>query len=114
MNQDDPFAPQNSDRTLMIPSPGGRGAPPKRGIPSARAGRAWSDQPLQLSGMNPLLAAANSLLSMVPRLRTTLHHPDPQTLRDSLARDIKEFEHRAQAANIPSAKIVAARYALCT
>jgi len=67
-----------------------------------------------MSGMNPLLAAANSLLSMVPRLRTTLQHPDPQTLRESLARDIKEFERRAQAAHIPSQKITAARYALCT
>ena len=66
------------------------------------------------SGLNPLLAAANPLLSMVPHLRTTLQHPDPQSLRESLARDIKEFERRAQAAHIPSEKIIAARYALCT
>jgi len=115
MSQDDPFAPQGTDRTVMVPSPGARGAGQARVPPPVRTMTpAWEERSAVISGMNPLLAAANALLAMVPRLRGTLHHPDPQSLRESLARDIKEFERRAQAAHIPNQKIIAARYALCT
>lgn len=115
-NQDDPFASPNPDRTIMVPSPGGRGIAP-RAAPIARASGTSAAQALgerAISGMNPLLAAANPLLAMVPQIRATLQHPDPQSLRDSLARDIKEFERRAREANIPSEQTIAARYALCT
>src|SRR6185369_4154201 len=100
MSQDDPFAPQGTDRTVMVPSPGARGAGQARVPPPVRTmTAAWEERSAVISGMNPLLAAANALLAMVPRLRGTLHHPDPQSLRESLARDIKEFERRAQTAH---------------
>src|SRR5512147_999942 len=112
--QDDPFANLPSDRTIMVPSPGGRGreprAPAAKGAPSAA--QVLGER--VASGLNPLVALANPLLAMVPQIRATLQHPDPQALRDSLARDIKEFEQRARAAGIPNEKIIAARYALCT
>lgn len=65
-------------------------------------------------GLNPLLAAANSLLAVVPQLRVTLQHPDPQALRDELSRNIRTFEQAARAVGIASEKIIAARYLLCT
>jgi len=67
-----------------------------------------------VSGLNPLIAAANPLLNLVVQLRATMHHPDPAGLRDALARDIKAFEARAHAAGISRETLVGARYALCT
>jgi type VI secretion system protein ImpK len=64
--------------------------------------------------LNPLVAAANPLLDLVPQLRSTLQHPDPAGLRDALARDIQAFEARARAAGVSPEKTVGARYALCT
>jgi type VI secretion system protein ImpK len=73
-----------------------------------------TQQSASRAGLNPLVGAANHLLSLVSQLRATPKHSDPRALRDSLVRDIKEFEQRARAAHIPSEKIIAARYALCT
>ncbi len=115
---DDPFASPDLDRTLYIPSPGGRNVPQTRIAPepgyAERPSPEYSRLSAPESGLNPLVAAANPLLSVVPQLRVTLHHSNPMALRDSLVRDIKEFEHRAQSERIPSEKIIAARYALCT
>jgi type IV/VI secretion system ImpK/VasF family protein len=43
-----------------------------------------------------------------------MEHPNPGALRESLARGIREFEARARTVGIPTEKIIAARYALCT
>src|SRR5687768_5191850 len=108
-----PSAPDESDRTVIIPSPQGRAAPAARAAgpqPSA----AESAAPPHISGLNPLVAAANPLLDLVPQLRATLQHPDPLALRDALVRDLKAFEARARAAGCTPEAIVGARYALCT
>lgn len=118
MSQDDPFSSLDSDRTIIVPSPGNRAPPQARAVPAAESPSAMpspsENHITSVSGMNPLLAAANPLLDMVPQLRATLQHPDPLGLRDSLARDIKEFERRARGTHVAGEKIVAARYALCT
>ncbi len=67
-----------------------------------------------MSGINPLVAAANPLLNVTAQLRATAQHPDPAALREALAQGIKEFEARAKAAGIAPERVVAARYALCT
>ena len=100
MAHDDPFAQPPSDKTLIIPSPGAR---------AARAAAAQGAQPASThfervdlatldweSGLNPLVAAANPLLNLVPQFRQA-HHPDPQGLRETLARAIGVFEQKAQA-----------------
>lgn len=111
MSQNDPFSSSDSDRTILIPSPQGRARPSvSPGVQTLDV----AEPPVETSGLNPLVAAANPLLNLVPQLRATLQHPDPLGLRDTLARDIKVFEARARAAGIAPDTIVGARYALCT
>ena len=120
IDPDDPFAQPEPDRTIMMPSPGARAA--ARAQPAAgeapkpaaeRTQRAY-DSAEVVSGINPLVAAANPLLDIVPQLRATPQHPDPSGLRDYLAQNIKTFESRARAAGVASEKVIAGRYALCT
>ncbi|AFQ50605.1 DotU family type VI secretion system protein [Burkholderia cepacia] len=66
------------------------------------------------SGTNPLVAAANPLLNLVPQIRSTVHHPNPAWLREHLVVEIRQFEARAQEAGVPSEAIIGARYGLCT
>ena len=116
MSQRDPHTQSGADpdRTVIIPSPHGRAAAAAaRGSPT-QAAAAPPAAPVHISGLNPLVAAANPLLDLVPQLRATLQHPDPAGLRDALARDIKAFENRARAAGVAPEAIVGARYALCT
>jgi type VI secretion system protein ImpK len=120
MSQDDPFSSLDSDKTVIMPSPGGRAAPPGQistnwhttgpGSPGVKE----VDELAATAGLNPLIAAANPLLNIVPQLRTTLQHPDPSGLRDFIAQNIKVFETRAKAAGVAPEKVIAARYALCT
>ncbi|MGZ5171984.1 MAG: DotU family type VI secretion system protein [Burkholderiales bacterium] len=98
------------DRTVIIPSPHGR-SPPRNATVAAPPSAEATVTP---TGINPLVAAANPLLDLIPQLRATLQHPDPVALRSALVRDIKLFESRARAAGVDPEKIVGARYALCT
>jgi len=115
---DDPFADLGADRTVIMPMPGGRVAPgrPTPGQQSATpAEQAEASEATAVgSGLNPLLAAANRLLNVLPQLRSSVQHPNPTALRDSLAQGIRQFEAQARTAGVPTEKIVAARYALCT
>ena len=117
MSMDNPFSSiPEGERTIIMPTPGRRAAPaPSAGaaahpIQDDGAGAAAPDT----GGLNPLVAAANPLLDLVPQLRATLDHPHPESLRDWLATGIRTFEVRAQAAGVSHEKIIAARYVLCT
>jgi type VI secretion system protein ImpK len=115
MSQEDPFSLPESDRTIIMPTPGRRTATQQAASAAApAAGRTTYEPPPDTSGLNALLAAANPLLDLVPRLRATMEHPDPAGLRASLIQGIRTFEARAQAAGVRPEKIIAARYALCT
>lgn len=116
MSEDDPFAAPDLERTVVLPTPSARmrteaarPAPVQPSQPSPTA-----PLPAPSSGLNRLVAAANPLLNVVPQLRASLQHPDPAGARDFLAQQIREFEQRARAANLPNEQVVAARYALCT
>ncbi len=115
--------PPDDDRTIIMPTPGGRGravpaAPPGGFAPGASAPPAAaarvSAEPVAHSGLNPLLAAANPLLNLVPRLRSTPQAPEPAVLREQLAQALNRFDTEARAAGIANEKVIAARYALCT
>jgi len=115
---DDPFADLGVDRTVIMPMPGGRAAPGRPAPVEQRATPAEQAETTEAtavaSGLNPLLAAANRLLNVLPQLRSSVQHPNPTALRDSLAQGIRQFEAQARTAGVPTEKIVAARYALCT
>jgi type VI secretion system protein ImpK len=113
---------QDPDATMMVPTPGGRRAPPR---PSETAARVAPERPepavaqppaasLPGSGLNPLVLAANPLLALVVPLRSTAQPPDLQQLRERLVLAVKTFEDGARAAQIPVETIAAARYVLCT
>ena len=116
---DDPFATTPDDRTFMMPTPGARNrsaasaSPPPMaaGRPSPEVAR---DLPPPETGLNALVALANPLLCMAPRLRMTAHVADPQALKDSLAQAIRDFEQRARAQGLAQERVLAARYILCT
>jgi type VI secretion system protein ImpK len=115
---DDPFADLGVDRTVIMPMPGGRVAPGRPAPAEQRATPAEQAEASEAtavgSGLNPLLAAANRLLNVLPQLRSSVQHPNPTALRDSLAQGIRQFEAQARTAGVATEKIVAARYALCT
>lgn len=116
MSQDDPFSFSNSDRTL-IPTPGGRIPIPEKSPqdqPEFQNPDSISEFDLALSGLNPIITAANPLFNLIPHLRTSHQAANLAELRDFLARQIKAFESRAQANGMSSEKIIPARYALCT
>lgn len=114
MSNDDPFGHPPSDRTLVIPNPGARAA-----RPAAAAAQGFSFERVELSaldwnaGLNPLVAAANPLLNLVPHLRQA-HHPDPAGLRETLARAVQAFEAKAREVGVLNEHVIGARYALCT
>ena len=113
-NQDDPFGTAQPDHTVIMPTPGRRAAPAQAGTGAGRQSYAPADPAAVLAGVNPLVAAANPLLDIVPQLRTMAHHPDPRALREDLAANIKTFEARAKEAGVAPEKVIAARYCLCT
>jgi type VI secretion system protein ImpK len=124
---DNPFSePDDSDRTIIRPAPGGkRPAPPPQTPPPAvfdaapayapqPAPRGPSDAPDTLSmGGSPLVAAAAPLLQLLARLRNTMSQPDSGDLRERATREIRRFEEVARAQQIPLEQLRPAHYALC-
>ena len=66
-----------------------------------------------LVGLNPLVAAANRVLSAVPQIRSSLKHPEPGALRAELLSHIGKFEQTAPAKGYDADTVAVARYALC-
>ena len=118
--EDDPFdleSGRDSDRTIMIPVPGGRRAAQRSaerpdGTFSGTAASRLATR--RLGGINPLVAVANPLLNLVMPLRKTLSLPDTAGLCTQLTQAIKQFEEDARAERIDSEVIRDARYILCT
>lgn len=127
---DNPFGePDDSERTVIRPMPGGRKPPepPPAGggfaagpIGGAPAG-GFAPPPPTLSegaeqirfGTSPLLAAAAPLLQLLARLRNTLSQPDPAELRERAVREMRQFEAASREAQIPMELLRPAHYALC-
>ena len=142
-DQDDPFAePNDTDKTVIRPNPGGRRtggapanpmAPPAAaaptpapaatdtfGVPQAAAAprpdprpAGGSDTKLAITGMNPLTACASVLFSLISRIRNRAQHMDPDKLRQSVVAEVRAFENRALQAGIAAQTVKVARYALC-
>lgn len=110
MNDDDRTLLQDDDRTLRMPAPGGHATV----VLPRRSPRPTQDLQRRVEGVNPLLEAAGTLLSLAPRLRATTEHSDPAALREHLLARVAEFETAAAAAGVQRPRIGAARYLLCS
>lgn len=124
---DNPFSePDDSDRTVIRPAPGGRRAapPPQQPAPSqpfreaapqpARAAPIPAEGAEKISfGLNPLVEAAAPLLQLLGRLRNTYSQPDPGELRERAIQQIRAFEQAARDGGVPMDQLRPAHYALC-
>lgn len=112
---------QDTDRTMLVPPPGLHPGPaqaptllPREPVVAAPPARPLEPQQWHGVGLNPLVAAANPLLDLVPPLRRMAAHPDVEGLRIGLVQAMRTFELAARAAQVDAELIAAARYALCT
>lgn len=117
MATEDPFGRSDIERTIIVPVPGGRARTQPMPRP-AESGATGFDHATpaadSTSGLNPLVAAANPLLRLVPQLRASASHPDPDALREQLVAALRRFEEEARAHGVESHKIRGATYALAT
>jgi type VI secretion system protein ImpK len=130
---DDPFSePDDSERTVIRPVPGGRRPPPAApppAAPSPFASRPMAPPPPMAStaaapmssegaenisfGLNPLVAAAAPLLQLLGRLRTTYSQPNVDDLRERTIAQVRTFEQQARDTGVPMEQLRPAHYALC-
>lgn len=109
-----PPAPNAADRTVMIPTPGGVAPPVAPPSPAMQAQFSAPDKIQLKRGLNPLVNAASTLLTVAIKLRTTLQHDNVVELHKRLTDEIKAFDVRAQQAGAAVDTVVSARYLLCT
>jgi len=122
MSQDDPFAlpdedraAPEQDRTIIRPAPGGRRPIVSGPVAAAQPAAALSTEDLgRVGALNPLVGAANPLLTLAVQLRSSPTVGDLQRLRDTLTRSVREFEASARAKSVRAEVVMAARYCLCT
>ena len=118
-----------SPQGFVPPNPGGSADGTASGMDPASRGldpqpppsfTAWHDTrrphagEVVAVGNNPLVAAANPLLDLIPQIRATAHHEAPAQLREHLVEEVRRFETQAQQAGIVPEVIIGARYCLCT
>ncbi|MEM9583090.1 MAG: type IVB secretion system protein IcmH/DotU [Pseudomonadota bacterium] len=136
MSGKDPFAePDDADRTVIKPNPGGRrnlqstpsqpaqtatsSAPLSQGaaigVPTRGATSAQTEPDVEqgMTGMNKMNAAAATLFSLVSRIRNRAQHMDPEKLRRSVVAEVRAFENRALQSGVDAQEVKIARYAIC-
>src|SRR2546423_6380830 len=114
-NADERTLIQGHEPTILMPAPGGQATVAmKRNVTRPGAPSAGVELQRLVAGLNPLLGAASVLLGLVPQLRATTSHDDPDGLRKQLLEWMAQFESVAAANGVPRPKITAARYVLCT
>ncbi len=112
-NQGNAPMPGATDRTVMIPTPG---AARKPGVakPALAPGVSAGDRIDVSQGLNPLVSAATTLLSLATRLASTMQHDNVPDLHRRVTEEIKRFESRVRNAGVSADSAVAARYLLCS
>jgi len=112
----------NPDHTMMRPMPGGRGMTGQG--PQSVAPRQAPPQPQGvdtqaaffkvMSGLNPLVNAASSLIAVFEKTRSSMSHPDIGGLHQRLVNEIKAFEGRLREQGSQPEITLAARYVMCS
>jgi type VI secretion system protein ImpK len=127
---DNPFSePDDSDRTVIRPAPGGRRpAAPAPQPPLQQQPSAFQNAPAPRApaapipaegaeritfGLNPLIEAAAPLLQLLGRLRNTYSQPDAGELRERTIQQVRAFEQASRDAGVPLDQLRPAHYALC-
>lgn len=121
---DNPFSePDDAERTVVRPVPGGRqpapaqpqNAPPRPETADSGARAAPLSEGVETVAMevNPLVGAAAPLLQLMARLPNTINHPDPGDLRERAVRAMHTFEQRTRDLALPREVLAPAHYALC-
>jgi type VI secretion system protein ImpK len=123
---DNPFLePEDSERTVIRPVPGGQRVAAARQPPAQQARDSGADAGAAIgavagdtgeavaTGVNPLVAAAAPLLQLLARLPNMVNYPDPGELRERAVRAIHTFEERARDVGLPREILPPAHYALC-
>ncbi len=117
MSEDDPFGTGDPDKTVIRPTPGGRRSAvlqqPAPAGPRARASYSDIRESVARSGINPIVAAAQPILSLCAQLRNSVVQGDLEQLRQRVIEEIKAFEDHALAAGAAGEAVRLARYALC-
>ena len=111
MTDNDPFD-QAADRTIIKPSPGGR---PRAGSATERAPAIGPPitEPLQTTGVNPVLKAATSLLAIGGQLRRSAKYDDTSDLFRQLSQGLRNFDAELRREGISAEDASIARYVLC-
>ena len=125
---DNPFGePEDDDRTIIRPVPGGRprAAGTAPGAPAFAETAAIAAAPIAVAprmlegadglalGSAPLAAAAVPLFALMTRLRNTVRAPDGDDLRERTAAEVRRFERSARDGGVPMELLRPAHYALC-
>lgn len=121
--------PADPDRTVIKPLPGGRGSAPAGQQPLAPPASAAAPQAAPVArpsmleaeasnfrtayGLNPLVNAASTLVTVIEKTRHALNHADIGGLHQSLVNELKTFEANAKSLGIKPETVLSARYALC-
>jgi type VI secretion system protein ImpK len=111
VSDDDPFGP--SDRTIIKPSPGGRGRPAADSAATAIENRGVEAGPLLTTGANPILKAATPLLAIGGQLRRSIQYDNIDDLFRQLSQGLRNFDAELHRLGEPQEDTSIARYVLC-
>ncbi|OZG70978.1 hypothetical protein BTA51_23010 [Hahella sp. CCB-MM4] len=109
------------DRTVIVPTPGGR-PQPQSSRPAPSYAQPASPPPVMPQnaqgmaidqGLNPLIASATELVALLGEIRQTVQVQNAGQLRAQVVSAIKSFEKKAQAKGVASDIALSARYILC-
>jgi type VI secretion system protein ImpK len=115
---DNPGGPRN--KTVLRPTPGGRGPRTASGLGapapgrSAETGGAAAVDEFITRGGNPLVAAAGPLLILGATVGSMVYQADVEGLRRKAVESVQAFEAQARAAGVDANDVTIARYVICT
>lgn len=108
------------EQTIIKPTPGGRPnlkqpdvKPVDSTVVISKSPEIVNNDSVVAFGLNPILAEANGILSMVGQIRSTASHSDVLFLKETLAQKLRDYENRLRQHNVESETIDTARYCLC-
>ncbi|WP_104037768.1 type VI secretion system protein TssL, long form [Vibrio jasicida] len=108
------------EQTIIKPTPGGRPnlkqpdvKPVDSTVVISKSPEIVNNDSVVAFGLNPILAEANGILSMVGQIRSTASHSDVLFLKETLAKKLRDYENRLRQHNVELETIDTARYCLC-